>query len=109
MRWQGIIQWMNITEYRRCRFVPVIHGKNFRKKIGRLSWNVQKNLHDMSVNSGQRERESKEFVMSHGTEVVELTAEERKRFRNAVMGVYEKYCGDSMDVIEKITAEGAVQ
>ena len=57
----------------------------------------------------ERERESKEFVMSHGTEVVELTAEERKRFRNAVMGVYEKYCGDSMDVIEKITAEGAVR
>lgn len=54
----------------------------------------------------EREQQSRELVIQHGTEVVELSAEERKRFQNAVMGVYEKYCGEYMDVIERIIAEG---
>ena len=37
---------------------------------------------------------------------MELSPEEKKRFQNAVMGVYEKYCGDQMDVIERIIDEG---
>lgn len=54
----------------------------------------------------EQEQASRELVIQHGTEVVELPPEERKRFQNAVMGVYEKYCGEYMDVIERIMAEG---
>ena len=37
----------------------------------------------------------------------ELSAEEKKRFQNAVYGVYEKYCGDDMGLIEEILKEGS--
>ena len=36
---------------------------------------------------------------------VELSAAEKKRFQEAVRGVYEKYCADYMDVIEQIIEE----
>ena len=54
----------------------------------------------------EREAESRRIATEHGTQVVELSPEEKKRFQNAVMGVYEKYCGDQMDVIERIIDEG---
>lgn len=54
----------------------------------------------------EREAESRRIATEHGTEVVELSVEEKKRFQAAVMGVYEKYCGDQMDMIDKIIAEG---
>ena len=44
----------------------------------------------------QREEQSRSIAMENGTKVVELSAEEKKRFQNAVYGVYEKYCGDDM-------------
>ncbi len=53
-----------------------------------------------------REETSRSIVASHGTEIVELSAEERKRFQTAVMGVYEKYCGDYMEIIDEIIAAG---
>lgn len=56
-----------------------------------------------------REDESRQIALEHGVEVVELSAEEKKRFQTAVMGVYEKYCGDYMDVIDAIIAEGSVK
>ena len=43
--------------------------------------------------------------MKQGVEVVELSAAEKKRFQEAVRGVYEKYCADYMDVIEQIIEE----
>ena len=54
----------------------------------------------------EREAESRRIATEHGTEVVELSAEEKKRFQNAVMGVYEKYCSDDMDVINEILEAG---
>ena len=49
-----------------------------------------------------RERKSKENAVNDGTEVIELTPEEKKKFRDAMSGVYEKYCGEYMDTINKI-------
>ena len=43
--------------------------------------------------------------LKQGVEEVELSAAEKKRFQEAVMGVYEKYCADYMDVIEQIIEE----
>lgn len=54
----------------------------------------------------KRTQESRRIVTEYGTQVVELSAEEKKRFQNAVMGVYEKYCSEDMDLIEKIIEEG---
>lgn len=54
----------------------------------------------------ERETESREAAAAHGIETVELSVEEKKRFQSAVMGVYEKYCSEDMDVIEEILKEG---
>ena len=53
----------------------------------------------------EREADSKEIALKQGVEVVELSAAEKKRFQEAVRGVYEKYCADYMDVIEQIIEE----
>ena len=42
----------------------------------------------------EREAASREEAVAGGVLVVELSAEEKQRFQNAMMGVYEKYCGD---------------
>lgn len=54
----------------------------------------------------RREEMSRQTAIAHGTEVVELSSEEKQRFQTAVSEVYEKYCGDYMDIIEEIIAEG---
>lgn len=54
----------------------------------------------------EREETSRSIVESYGTQIVELPADERKRFQAAMMGVYEKYCGDYMDTIDEIMAVG---
>ena len=53
----------------------------------------------------EREADSKEIALKQGVEVVELSAAEKKRFQEAVRGVYENYCADYMDVIEQIIEE----
>lgn len=53
----------------------------------------------------ERESESEAKAIEQGVEVVELSAEEKKRFQEAVTGIYEKYCADQMDIIEKIIEE----
>ena len=50
----------------------------------------------------EREKNSREIAVKSGTTVIELTAEEKMRFRDAMSSVYEKYCGDQLDVIKKI-------
>lgn len=54
----------------------------------------------------EREEESRKEAIESGVQIVELSVEEKQRFQEAMMGVYEKYCGDYMDVIEKIIAVG---
>ncbi len=53
----------------------------------------------------ERESESEAKAIEQGVEVVELSSEEKKRFQEAVTGIYEKYCADQMDIIEKIIEE----
>lgn len=54
----------------------------------------------------EREVASREEAISDGVEIVELSADEKQRFQDAMMGVYEKYCGDYMDIIDQIIAVG---
>lgn len=45
-------------------------------------------------------------ALAHGTEVTLLSAEEKRKFREAVQPIYEKYCGEYMDIIEQIIESG---
>ena len=49
-----------------------------------------------------REKISREVAKSSGITVIELSAKEKARFREAMSGVYTKYCGDQMDMLKKI-------
>ena len=50
----------------------------------------------------EREKKSREIAISKGVQVTELTREQRMEFQEAVSGVYEIYCKDYLDIIEKI-------
>lgn len=50
----------------------------------------------------ERERKSQEIVTKNGGEVITLSDEEKERFRSAVKDVYEEYCGDYKEIIDKI-------
>lgn len=50
----------------------------------------------------EREALSREEALASGVQIVELSVEEKRRFQEAMMGVYEKYCGEYMDVINQI-------
>lgn len=50
----------------------------------------------------EREKTSRKTAEKSGITVIELPAKEKQRFREAVMPVYEKYCKEQMDIVEKI-------
>lgn len=50
----------------------------------------------------EREKQSRETVLKSGVQVVELTADEKKEFQEAVGKIYEIYCGEYREVIDKI-------
>ena len=53
----------------------------------------------------EREKSSREIAEKAGITVIELDAEEKARFRVAMNGVYTKYCGDQMDILQRIMEE----
>jgi len=53
-----------------------------------------------------REKTSEERVRKAGCTLTELLPEEKMRFQEAMVPVYEKYCTDYMDIIEAIIAAG---
>ena len=50
----------------------------------------------------EREERSKKKAIDSGTLVTTLSPDEKKKFRDAMSDVYEKYCGDDMDTVRKI-------
>ena len=54
----------------------------------------------------KRRDQSRARVLSAGTEVITLPETEKEKFRTSVAPLYEKYCGDYLDLIEQITALG---
>lgn len=52
----------------------------------------------------KREKTSEKRVLAAGCERIELTPAEKEKFRRAVEPVYEKYCADSMELVEAIRA-----
>lgn len=53
----------------------------------------------------EREGESRSRAERNGAVAVELSAQEKELFYEAVQGVYEKYCCDYKDIIEAIRKE----
>ncbi len=49
-----------------------------------------------------REETAKQTAIENGTQVIRLSLEEKERFRNAMSGIYEEYCADSTELIQKI-------
>ena len=49
-----------------------------------------------------RENFSKQIAIEHGTKVIYLDMEEKQKFRDAMYEVYQKYCGDYMDLVDEI-------
>lgn len=54
----------------------------------------------------EHEARAREKVVSRGCEIISLTPEEKRKFRDAVAPLYEEYCGDYMDLIRMIQEEG---
>lgn len=54
----------------------------------------------------ERERTSEEKVRAAGCQVVELSAEEKARFQEAVASMYGEYCAEYVDIIDEIVAAG---
>ncbi|MGN0373741.1 MAG: TRAP transporter substrate-binding protein [Enterocloster sp.] len=50
----------------------------------------------------RRVQSSKENVIKKGCQVIELSAEEKQKFRAAAFPVYKKYCYDYMDLVQEI-------
>ena len=52
----------------------------------------------------EREEESRTLVISSGTEVIEFSDGDIEKLREIVAPLYEQYCGEYMDLIERIRA-----
>ena len=50
----------------------------------------------------EREEESRTLVISSGTEVIEFSDGDIEKLREVVAPLYEQYCGEYMDLIERI-------
>lgn len=50
----------------------------------------------------EREKSSRLTAEQNGITVIELSSEEKQRFRDAMSGVYNKYCKGQMDILGKI-------
>lgn len=53
----------------------------------------------------EQEKNAKRTAVKKGAVVYELPDAERRLFREAMSDIYVKYCGDYMDIIEKISEE----
>lgn len=87
--------------------------------VSEVTWNklpeeYQKIILQCARESAKYEREvwsrhqkaSEQKVREAGCEVVVMDTLERGRFRQAVQPLYEKFCADYLDVIERIVEEG---
>ena len=50
----------------------------------------------------EREKSSREVAEKSGITVIEPSAAEKERFRDAMESVYGRYCSNQMDILKKI-------
>lgn len=113
MKHHEVAKYFTVDEHTRVPEMQICSGKTWEK----LSEEDRNIILECARESALYERElwkaqedaSKHTAILRGAEVIELSAEEKKRFQTAVQGVYEKYCGGQMDIIDLIIAEGGVK
>lgn len=106
MRHYLVARYYTIDEHTRVPELQLCSGAVWQK----LSAEDQKIIMDCARDSAlyerqlwaEREKSSRKIAESSGITVIELTAEEKARFREAMSEVYTKYCGDQMDILQKI-------
>lgn len=54
----------------------------------------------------ERSKASEERVRTKGCTVIELSEQEKARFRNAMIPVYKEFCAEYMDIVDAIAAAG---
>lgn len=54
----------------------------------------------------EREEQARQAALERGVEEIRLTAGEKKLFQDKMSEIYEKYCSDYMDIIDRIMEEG---
>ncbi|MBP5184450.1 MAG: TRAP transporter substrate-binding protein, partial [Lachnospiraceae bacterium] len=50
----------------------------------------------------ERVKRSRETALANGVQVTTLSREETEKIRNLMQPIYEKYCGNYMDVLSRI-------
>lgn len=105
-----VAKYFTVDEHTRVPEVQLVSPYTWNK----LSQEYQKIIRECAVESALYEREiwslreedSREKALEQGCQEITLDEEELKKFQEAVAPVYEKYCSEYMDIIEKIKEVG---
>ncbi|MCM1175966.1 MAG: TRAP transporter substrate-binding protein [Blautia sp.] len=113
MNHDEVAKYFTVDEHTRVPEMQICSGKTWEKlseedRAVILACAQESALYERKLWQ-EREDASRQTAILRGAEVIELSAEEKKRFQTAVQGVYEKYCGDDMDIIDQIMEEGGAQ
>ena len=111
MKHDEVAKYFTVDEHTRVPEMQICSGKTW-EKLSEEDRNIilecarESDLYERELWK-ERENASKHTAILRGAKVIELSAEEKKRFQTEVQGVYEKYCGDEMEIIDRIIAEGS--
>lgn len=105
-----VAKYMTVDEHARVPEVQMISESTWKK----LSPEYQQIIRACAKESAEYERKlwedriqrSREIVEKAGCQVIELTPEEKAAFQEKVLPLYNEYCGDYMDLIDKIVEVG---
>lgn len=105
-----VSRYYTIDEHNRIPEMQVISQRTWDK----LTPEYQKIIRECAEESAlyerelwvERERSSEVKVRKEGCTLTELLPEEKARFQEAVLPMYEKYCSEYMDIIDAIIAVG---
>lgn len=105
-----VAKYITIDEHTRVPELQLISEATWKK----LSEEDQKIIKECALESAEyekqlwaeREKASEDKVREGGAEITELSEEEAAKFQAAVKPMYEKFCGDYMDIIDAIIAAG---
>ncbi len=106
MQHDEVAKYFTLDEHMRVPEMQIVSQVTWDK----LSEEDQKILRECAVESAKYEQslwqtrsdEAEKKVRENGTVVINLSQEEKAKFRNAMAPLYEKYCGKYMDLIQEI-------
>ncbi|MDO5424975.1 MAG: TRAP transporter substrate-binding protein [Eubacteriales bacterium] len=110
MNHDEVARYYTVDEHQRIPELQIISRHTWEK----LSEEDQALIRECAKESALFERElwfqaeetCRQEALAAGTEIIELSGEEKEKFRAAAEQIYEKYCGDCMDIIEEIQKKG---